>query len=58
MMRDRWGDPQIEEDYSETDLYIRTQIVMNGELTEYGEELYEKSKDYVYDEKTEEWILI
>ena len=58
MKKERWGDPQIKEDYDEIDLLDDTEIVINGKLTSYGERLYEESKDYYYDEKTQEWILL
>lgn len=58
MKKERWGDPQIEECLNEIDLLDDTEIVINGKLTSYGERLYEKSKDYYYDEKTQEWILL
>lgn len=52
------GDPKIEEERtSETDYYM-SQIVINGELTPYGEKLYESTLDYVYDEKSGEWICL
>ena len=58
MKKERWGDPQIREDLDEIDLLDDTEIVINGKLTSYGERLYEESKDYYYDEKTQEWILL
>ena len=51
-------DPQIDESYDEIDLLDETEIVINGKLTSYGERLYEQSREYYYDEETEEWILI
>ena len=58
MKKERWGDPQIEECSNEIDLLDDTEIVINGKLTSSGERLYEESKDYYYDEKTQEWILL
>lgn len=57
-IRERWGDPKIEENITEADEYIESQIVIDGQLTEYGERLYEESREYFYDEKTQEWIQV
>ena len=57
-IRERWGDPQIKENNNEIDDYLESQIVVNGQLTSYGEKLYEQSREYFYDEETEEWIQV
>ena len=49
-------DPEVNIETTEDEEYIESLIVYNGQLTAYGEKLYEASKDYVYDEKSEEWI--
>ena len=58
MRKERYGDPTIEEDIDDITLWEQTQLVINGQLTEYGEKAYEQSKDWYYDEKSEEWILL
>lgn len=56
--KERWGDPQLQNVTDEIDQYIESQIVIDGQLTAYGEILYEQSKEYFYDEKTGEWIIL
>lgn len=51
-------DPQVEPEYDEIDLYEMGEIIMFGELTDYGESLYEATKEHYYDEKTGKWITI
>ena len=52
-------EPPLEENYTDTDLYEMEQIVIYGELTPYGEELYELSmKEYSYDEIDRKWVEI
>lgn len=56
--KERWGDPQITDETNEIDEYIESQIVIDGQLTAYGEMLYEQTKEQFYDEKTGEWITL
>ena len=42
MKKERWGDPQLEDCYDDLDLWEMEQIIINGELTSYGERLYEE----------------
>lgn len=51
-------DPEIDIEYNDEDQWIEEQIVYNGELTGYGEELYESTKTRVYDELQGEWIYV
>lgn len=51
-------DPEIDTEYNDEDQWIEEQIVYNGELTAYGEELYESTKTRVYDEIQGEWIHV
>lgn len=51
-------DPQVEIELNETDEWCESQIVLFGQLTSYGEELYEATKEEVYDEKKGEWIYV
>lgn len=58
MKKERWGDPQIQEEQDEIDNYLSSTIIINGQLTDYGEELYEQSREYHFDEISGEWIII
>lgn len=51
-------DPPVEREYDETDEYIDSLIVFNGQLTQYGEQLYEQSREAYYDEESGEWIYV
>lgn len=51
-------EPNHYEEVNEIDEYIESQIIIWGELTSYGEELYEQSKELVYDEVQQKWISL
>ena len=51
-------EPNVEIEMNEEDLYCESQIVLFGELTSYGEEYYENSKELYYDEVDGKWISI
>lgn len=51
-------EPNIDIEMDEIDSYCESQIVLFGELTSYGEELYESSKELFYDEEDGKWISI
>ena len=52
-------EPNIIDEYIvEDDEYIESQIVIWSELTSYGEEMYEKSKEQYYDEVQQKWISL
>lgn len=51
-------EPNIIDEVDEIDEYIESQIVIWGELTSYGEEMYEESKEQYYDEVQQKWILL
>ncbi len=51
-------EPNIIDEVDEIDEYIESQIVIWGELTSYGEEMYEESKEQYYDEVQQKWISL
>ena len=51
-------EPNIINEVDEIDEYIESQIVIWGELTSYGEEMYEESKEQYYDEVQQKWISL
>lgn len=51
-------EPKYYEEVDEIDEYIESQIVIWGELTSYGEEMYEESKEQYYDEVQQKWISL
>ena len=48
----------FEVELSEDELYEESQIILFGELTAYGEELYESISEMFYDEVDGKWIII
>lgn len=48
----------FEVELSEDELYEESQIVLFGELTARGQELYESMSEMVYDEVDGKWIEI
>ena len=48
----------FEVELSEDELYEESQIVLFGELTTRGQELYESMSEMVYDEVDGKWIEI
>lgn len=51
-------DPNVEYELTDVELYEEEQIILNGELTIRGEEMYESVKQMVYDEVDGKWISI
>lgn len=57
-MRDRLGDPKVEEDMTEDEQYIESQLLFGDTLTVFGEQVYDSSRMLVYDEESDEWLLL
>lgn len=57
-MRDRLGDPKVEENMTEDEQYIESQLVFGDTLTVFGEQVYDSSRMLVYDEESDEWLLL
>ena len=57
-MKDRYGDPKLEENISEDDEYIESQLIFGDTLTVFGEQMYDSSRMLVYDEEQDEWLLL
>ena len=57
-MRDRLGDPKVGEDMTEDEQYIESQLMFGDTLTVFGEQMYDSAKMLVYDEESDEWLLL
>lgn len=57
-MRDRLGDPKVEENLTEDEQYIESQLVFGDTLTVFGMQMYDSSRMLVYDEESDEWLLL